>query len=82
MRCRSCDCDLTDFEATRRYSSSGDYIDLCSRCFAPIMDLLDTSERFDLFDPDKDIIDFDVVGEETPSTAPSSSDDEGNSADD
>ena len=81
MRCRSCDDNLTDFEATRRYSSSGDYIDLCSRCFAPIMDLLDTSERFDLFDPDKDIIDFDVVGEETPSTIPPS-DDEPNSAND
>ena len=81
MRCRSCDCDLTDFEATRRYSSSGDYIDLCSRCFAPIMDLLDTSERFDLFDPDKDIIDFDIGAEETVVTTPSDSDEPNNAND-
>ena len=81
MRCRSCDDNLTDFEATRRYSSNGDFIDLCSRCFAPIMDLLDTSERFDLFDPDKDIIDFDVIGEETPSTAITDSDEPSNAND-
>jgi hypothetical protein len=33
MRCLSCDCNLSDFEATRKYES-GEYIDLCNRCFS------------------------------------------------
>lgn len=57
MRCLSCDCELTDFEATRRYSHSGEFVDLCGRCIAPIVVSLDTSERFELFDPDLDSVD-------------------------
>lgn len=38
MRCLACDRRLNDRESTRRYSSSGDFIDLCDRCFSTISD--------------------------------------------
>jgi hypothetical protein len=57
VRCLSCDCELTNFESTRKYNESGEYIDLCGRCLSDILPDLETVERFDLFDPDIDIID-------------------------
>lgn len=36
MRCLSCDQRLNDREATRKYSSSGTFVDLCDRCFATV----------------------------------------------
>lgn len=33
MKCLACDKILSDFEATRRYSSEGEFIDLCNHCF-------------------------------------------------
>lgn len=33
MKCLSCDVPLSDFEATRRYESSGEFVDLCNSCF-------------------------------------------------
>lgn len=33
MRCLSCNCQLNDHEATRKYASSGAFIDLCDNCF-------------------------------------------------
>jgi hypothetical protein len=38
MRCLACDRRLNDRESTRRYSSTGDFIDLCDRCFSTISD--------------------------------------------
>lgn len=38
MRCLSCDTILTDQEATRKYASSGTFIDLCNKCFSTIAD--------------------------------------------
>lgn len=32
MKCRACDCILTDYEATRKYTN-GTFIDLCNDCF-------------------------------------------------
>lgn len=32
MRCLSCDCNLNDFESTRKYEQGG-FVDLCNRCF-------------------------------------------------
>lgn len=48
MRCLSCNVVLTDFEATRKYKSSGDYLDLCENCFKPIADKVLVIERLDL----------------------------------
>jgi hypothetical protein len=48
MRCLSCNCVLTDFEATRKGVNTGDYIDMCNRCFATISDDIEVLEREDL----------------------------------
>ena len=34
MRCLACNVELTDFEATRKYSNTDEFIDLCNRCHA------------------------------------------------
>ena len=60
MRCKACDVSLTDFEATIRCVVSGDFLDLCSRCRAHIVSNVDTTERYDLFDPNVDVVDFDT----------------------
>lgn len=41
--------ELTDFEATRKDKLSGDYLDLCNSCFAPISTGMVVAERWDLF---------------------------------
>jgi hypothetical protein len=38
MRCLSCNVVLSDKEATRKYASSGTYVDLCDHCFTDIAD--------------------------------------------
>lgn len=38
MRCLSCNCQLNDHEATRKYATSGEFVDLCDRCFAHVED--------------------------------------------
>lgn len=39
MKCVSCDCFLSDREASRKGSASGLYLDLCDRCISTIPDL-------------------------------------------
>ena len=34
MRCIACDVELTDYEATRRYAASREFVDLCNNCSA------------------------------------------------
>lgn len=36
MRCLSCNVILSDKEATRKYASTGTFIDLCDHCFSDI----------------------------------------------
>lgn len=36
MRCLSCNCQLNDHESTRKYASSGSFVDLCDRCFSEV----------------------------------------------
>jgi hypothetical protein len=48
MRCLSCNENLTDFESTRRYASTDEFLDLCNRCFVSVSDDLHTLERGDL----------------------------------
>lgn len=42
MRCLSCNCALNDHEATRKYASSGEFVDLCDRCFVTVEDEIPT----------------------------------------
>lgn len=39
MRCLSCDCELNDFESTRKHKVTGEYIDMCTRCFKTVLDV-------------------------------------------
>lgn len=55
MRCLSCNAALSDFEATRKSAFSGDFIDLCNRCYDTIREDLLTIERDDLSSGDDDI---------------------------
>lgn len=36
MRCLSCNKILSDKEATRKYATTGDFIDLCDHCFVDV----------------------------------------------
>ena len=38
MRCKACDISLTDYEATRKSSRSGEFLDLCNTCYKSIND--------------------------------------------
>jgi hypothetical protein len=48
MRCVCCNERLSDFEATRKSSYSGEYLDMCNVCFNTIKDVVDVEERSDL----------------------------------
>lgn len=38
MRCFACNCQLTDFESTRKSKVTGEYLDLCEDCFSTVSD--------------------------------------------
>jgi len=48
MRCLSCNKNLSDFESTRKFASTGEFLDLCNRCYSDIQDDVDTLIRPDL----------------------------------
>jgi uncharacterized protein YbaR (Trm112 family) len=52
MRCLACDCNLTDFESTRKSATTGLYVDLCNRCFYTIEEDFPSLIREDLQTPD------------------------------
>ena len=54
MRCYCCDKNLSDFESTRKSVTSGDYLDMCNKCYGTIKDDLISEERYDLYDGDED----------------------------
>ncbi len=55
MRCLGCNKELTDFEATRRYADSQEFIDLCNDCFRHTE--IKAVERYDLMSI-SDVIDM------------------------
>lgn len=57
MRCLACNKGLNSRESTRKYASSGTYIDLCDRCFSYVAEEIpDVSDGIDpdQFDDDTD----------------------------
>lgn len=38
MRCIACNANLSDKESTRKYASTGHFIDLCDHCFDTVED--------------------------------------------
>lgn len=58
MHCKSCDAELTDFEATRK-DSNGDFIDLCNHCYGTVAEDIDSDVRMDLMhSSDEDYTDY------------------------
>lgn len=58
MRCKACDAKLSDFEATRKSLTTGEFLDLCSTCFNYIKEDVYVIENQDNMDI-QDIIDID-----------------------
>lgn len=52
MRCYCCDKALNDFESTRKSVTTGDYLDMCNKCYSTIRDDVNAEERYDLYDGD------------------------------
>lgn len=48
MRCLACQRALTDFEATRRYAYSQEFLDLCDSCYQAVRGSFEVQERGDL----------------------------------
>ena len=55
MRCLACNKELSDFEATRKSTETGEYIDLCNTCCGTIKNVVLPEEREDL----REVIDDD-----------------------
>lgn len=60
MRCTCCDRLLNDFESTRKSKVTGDYLDMCNKCYGSIQEDLATDIRSDLdeFDVPDDELEF------------------------
>ena len=54
MRCRCCDKRLSDFESTRKHITTGEYLDMCNKCYSTIDKQVLSFERYDLFDDEQD----------------------------
>lgn len=57
MRCLACNCILTEQEQRRKSAVTGDYIDLCNACLAPIAE--DIPESLEAEDDIWDTLDGD-----------------------
>ena len=64
MRCLSCNCNLSDFESTRKSANTGEYLDLCEDCLSEIKYELEVIEREDLRNDVTLDLEFDEAGEE------------------
>jgi hypothetical protein len=52
MRCYCCDKNLSDFESTRKSATTGEFLDMCNKCYSTIKDDIVSEERYDLYDGD------------------------------
>lgn len=48
-RCKACDTKLSEFELTRKYANTQEYVDLCNHCFKTIEHEVAVEERQDLY---------------------------------
>jgi hypothetical protein len=75
VRCLSCDCNLSDFESTRKSSITGDFLDVCSRCLGSILDDVSTVENWNLYDERVDDFTSLPAGEEATNVVGTTDDD-------
>jgi len=53
MRCLACNAELSNAESTRKYESTGEFIDLCNKCYYTInndSEVLDNTDEIDYKD--------------------------------
>lgn len=58
MRCTCCDRLLNDYESTRKSKTTGEYLDMCNKCFGLVEQDIATSIRTDLSEneiPDEEL---------------------------
>ena len=48
MHCVVCDVELSDFEATRKYADTNEFVDMCNHCYSYVKRNIHTIERDDL----------------------------------
>jgi hypothetical protein len=65
MRCQCCDKNLNDFESTRKHATTGEYLDMCNKCYSTVSDDLLSVERYDLYDGNEDDYEEDEYDEES-----------------
>ena len=52
IRCQACDCELTDWESTRK-DAEGQYVDFCNRCYSSVKEdlfYIDCTTQIEDFD--------------------------------
>jgi len=64
MRCYCCNKALSDYEATRKSVSTGQFLDMCNKCYGSISSEVLAIERTDLRHEDDDEEFHDVTKEE------------------
>jgi hypothetical protein len=65
MRCYCCDKNLNDFESTRKHATTGEYLDMCNKCYSTVSDDLLSVERYDLYDGNEDDYEEDEYDEDS-----------------
>lgn len=54
MRCYCCNKALSDYEATRRSVTTGNFLDMCNKCYSSVSGEILAMERVDLRHEDED----------------------------
>lgn len=49
MHCSCCDRLLNDYESTRKSKTTGEYLDMCNKCFKQVELDIDAEDRKDLY---------------------------------
>lgn len=64
MHCLACDKLLNDYESTRKYSSSGDFVDLCNRCFSTVAEDIPDIDDGPVGEEIDEIDEGEIIGED------------------
>ena len=64
MRCYCCNKALSDYEATRKSVTTGEYLDMCNKCYGSISSDVLSLERADLRHEDEDEEFHDVINDD------------------
>lgn len=63
MRCYCCNKMLSSFESTRKSANTGEYLDMCNKCYGTIKEDMPSLERADLAH-EEDFEDYDSEPED------------------